>query len=269
MKNVFSLTLGALAIATLGACSTSANMNNTTDPSRMPEAKQLQAYNWTQINVIGADGNNAPAFTSKQGGPVVLQFDSNSMMVGGLCNNMVAQYALNGDAMQVSSPGATMKACMDQDLMKYEHEVGQSLSSIKNWNVISTTATDAAPILVLTFADGSKWRLKGDETAATKYGVEPTLVFLEVEPEKVSCVSGAAGQQECLKVREITYNEQGIATQAGPWVLYYGDIKGFSFTPGTRHILRVNRYPLKNVPADSANFVDELDMVVQSELIRR
>lgn len=58
---------------------------------------------------------------------------------------------------------------------------------------------------------------------------------------------------QCLKVREIQYSDSGVKT--------YNTVTGCTttatsrattrHTPGVRNVLRINRYELKNVPADA------------------
>ncbi len=254
--------VGAFAIVALSACTTHGQGGN-----NMTKAQELQDYHWTQVNIINSQGTSEPAFRSANGGPLVMNFNDGQLLLSGLCNNMVAGYSLEGSTLTVSNPAATMKMCIDNDLMRYEQQVGQELGTLKSWSIASTEMTDAAPILTLQFADGKKWRLKGEQTSQAKYGVEPVRVFLEVAANKVACEPTGQAQQQCLYVREITYNDQGIKTGTGQWLNYYATIKGYEHQPNVRQVIRVNRYPLANAPADSMNFADELDMIVESEAI--
>lgn len=260
-KHALSLTFCALSISALSACTTGTASN-------MSQAQELENYQWTQVNIIEANGHSQPAFHSEDGGPVQISFSENRMMLSGLCNHMTAAYQLEGSKIKVSSPMSTMKACGDSKLMNYEQQVGKALATMDRWSLLSSNTTDAAPVLTLSFADGSQWRLQGEQTLAAKYGVEPTRVFLEVEPQKVDCTTSQGQAQQCLRVREIVYNEQGVQTSTGPWLDYFASIQGYEHTPGIRQVIRLNRYPLANVPAGSAPYVDELDMIVQSEVVQ-
>ena len=51
-----------------------------------------------------------------------------------------------------------------------------------------------------------------------------------------------------------------------------GSIEGYTFEPGIRNVLRVNRYSMANkngvLPADAPSHAYVLDMVVESERMR-
>ena len=45
---------------------------------------------------------------------------------------------------------------------------------------------------------------------------------------------------------------------------FYARIEGYSHEPGIRNVLRVDRYTVKNPPADASSSAYVLDMVVES-----
>ena len=55
------------------------------------------------------------------------------------------------------------------------------------------------------------------------------------------------------------------AGEPGEWQNFYDQIEGFSHQPGTRNVLRVNRYTVANPPADGSSQAFVLDMVVESD----
>jgi hypothetical protein len=93
-------------------------------------------------------------------------------------------------------------------------------------------------------------------------------VFLEVAPRKIECrlPSGAAG--ECLQVRDIHFDGQGLRKGApGPWRPFAETIEGFTHTVGVRSVLRVDRYERSPAPAGAAAVRYVLDLVVESETV--
>ena len=46
---------------------------------------------------------------------------------------------------------------------------------------------------------------------------------------------------------------------------FYARIEGYSHEPGIRNVLRVDRYTIKNPPADASKYAYVLDMVVESD----
>ena len=72
-----------------------------------------------------------------------------------------------------------------------------------------------------------------------------------------------------MQVREIKFDEQGLrAGEPGEWQPLFQDIEGFTHTPGTRNVVRVNRYTVANPPADGSSVAYVLDMVVESEVVK-
>ncbi|MGO3892200.1 MAG: DUF4377 domain-containing protein [Paenalcaligenes sp.] len=263
MKKKFALTAGFVAIMGLAACSSAPSANTTSaQQSSMSTETTLQAYNWALDTVTpkGQKPKTAPA--GLEGKPLVLSFSDNQVSVDGLCNIMNGGYTVNGSHISVSNPASTMKMCSDEKVMRFEHEVGQFLPTVSQWDV---NTNDATPILTLTFTDGTKWRMQGEATPETLYGGAPERIFLEVAPQREACSHGMIPNYQCLKVREITYDNNGLKTKTGDWEFYYGDIEGYEHQPGIRNVLRINRYTRQDIPADASKYVDILDMVVESE----
>lgn len=261
MKKKFALTAGMVAIMGLAACGSSPSANSSAS-SAMNTETTLQAYHWS-LDSVTAKGQQPKAAPKGLGGqPVVLNFSDNQVSVAGLCNIMNGGYTINGSYISVSNPVSTMKMCSDNKVMRLEHEVGQFLPTVSHWAVNSS---DATPTLTLTFTDGTKWNMQGEPTAETLYGGAPERIFLEVAPQREACSHAMIPNYQCLKVREITYDDNGLKTKTGDWGYYYGDIEGYEHQPGIRNVLRINRYTRQNVPADASKYVDILDMVVESE----
>lgn len=269
MKNTLKLTIGSLALMGLAACAAPGNNSNTTSERQMDKEISLQAYHWRLFATTGKDGQPAPAIPGAGGEQVTLNFTDTMMSVDNLCNVLGSGYTVKGSKITFTSPVSTMKMCSDPELMRNEQAVGKLLPTATDWSMAKADSSpdNPAPVLTLKFKDGSKWRLKGEPTATTRYGSEPTRVFLEVAAQREACSHPLMPNYQCLKVREIQYNDSGLKTHTGEWMYYYGDIEGYTHTPGVRNVLRINRYELKNVPADASSKADVLDMVVESEQV--
>ena len=50
----------------------------------------------------------------------------------------------------------------------------------------------------------------------------------------------------------------------GAFQHFYDSIEGYTHEPGIRNVLRVDRYTVKNPPADASSRASVLDMVVES-----
>jgi len=71
---------------------------------------------------------------------------------------------------------------------------------------------------------------------------------------------------QCLQVRELKYDDQGLKVGTpAPFGNFYATIEGYTHQPGVRNVLRVNRYEIKDPPADAPSQAFVLDMVVESE----
>lgn len=271
MKSTLTLTISSLALMGLAACTAPNYASNTADSERhMDKENSLQAYHWRLFATTDKDGQPAPVIPGIGGEQVTLNFTDKLMSVAKLCNTLGSGYTVKGSKISFTSPVSTMKACMDEDVMRNEQELGKLLPTATEWNLAKAGSTpgNPAPVLTLTFKDGSKWRLKGEPTATTRYGGEPTRIFMEVAAQKEQCSHPLIPNYQCLKVRELQYNEAGVKSYTGDWMYYYGEIEGYQHQPGVRNVLRINRYALKNVPADASSHADVLDMVVESEQIR-
>ena len=131
-----------------------------------------------------------------------------------------------------------------------------------------TTAGDV-PQLVLTNAAGDRLVFHGAPTADTRFGGPGERVFLEVAAETKPCSHPLIPDKQCLQVREIKFDDNGLRVgEPGEWQNFYDQIEGFSHQPGTRNVLRVNRYTVANPPADGSSQAFVLDMVVESELVK-
>ena len=263
MKKTLMLTVGMVAVIGLSACSTSRTTSpDSTQQGSMNNTTELQAYHWTLSRVVAGDQTAASVPITGDHKPLVLDFSSQRVSVGGLCNQLNGSYTVEGERISISSMAGTLKACTDSQLMSYERDVGQQLPTVTHWQLDSNAAS---PALVLTFADNSQWQMRGEPTAAILYGSEPERVFLEVAPQRVACSHPLMPNYQCLHVRDVTYDDRGLKVGTGDWGYYYDEIQGYEHQAGVRQVLRINRYTRSNPPADASSKVDILDMVVETE----
>jgi hypothetical protein len=153
-------------------------------------------------------------------------------------------------------------ACTDAKLMALDQEIGKRLETESTFAL----QTGDAPTLTLTVSNGDTLTFKGEPTAETRYGGPGETAFLEVAAQTKPCSHPLIPDMQCLQVREIKYDAQGIKTGTdGEFQNFYGNIEGYNHEPGIRNVLRVKRYTIKNPPADGSSLAYELDMVVESE----
>ncbi len=272
--------LPLLAIQGLTACATSETGAGAAATAADPAT--LTAYHWQLREVRNPQGqlqtgwSLPPAPAASTNAPdraraVQLTFDQGRVAVARLCNALSASYQLDGQALAIGPVIGTMMACPDSAAMALEQQVGQRLSQASRWAIAAPQAQPgraATPVLTLSFQDGGQWLLDGEPTDATRYGSAGERIFLEVAPQRVACSHPLMPQYQCLQVRAIEYDGQGLKTRVGPWENFYSEIQGYTHQPGVRNVLRIQRFQRPVTPADASSYAYVLDMTVESEIVR-
>ena len=255
--NQFSKISAAMLLAVgLSACANSSD-------DEITNSSTLTAYHWNMSQAVDASGNSdAQWLRAESTTPATLRFSEDRLGVSGLCNAMGAGYTVKGSAIDIAPLVSTMMMCADEDLMRYEQHFGQRLAEASTWQVNESAEE---PSLTLSFNNGAAWTLKGIPTAETKYGSTGETVFLEVAAETKPCTHPLIDDFQCLQVRTVNYDEQGIKQGHGEWQHFYDSIENYEHTPGVRNVLRLKRYENKNAPADSSSYAYVLDMIVETE----
>ena len=270
----------AAAIALLAACAQTSTPPNSPPNVNPPPAqtapagdlaRQLPAYEWDLATVRDARGQNDARWRAADRPPLRLAFKDGRVAVHNLCNVVSAGYQLDGNQVRIGRAMATMRACAEPGLMALEQRVSQQLPTVQSADVRRGAQAGNAPQLTLRFADGSQWELTGKPTPETRYGSAGERIFLEVAPQKVACNHPLRRNAMCLRVRDITYAENGVKSKVGAWRVFQSNIDGYEHRAGVRNILRVNRYSLARngqLPADGPSHAYVLDMVVESAIVR-
>lgn len=265
-----ALASALLTTLLLSACGSSPQVSSMMQPasSSAPSARTFQAYDWDLTAAYQAQGAATTGWQLAGRPAARLHFEGDRLSVQNLCNRMSASYALNGQGLAVNRPVSTLRACTDHDLMELERRVAAQLPQTQRFELRDGPA---APMLVLHFADGSRWELTGAPTPATRYGSAGERVFLEVAPERVACNHPLKPGAQCLRVRDVRYADNGIQQGTGEWRILHDEIDGYRHEAGIRNVLRLQRYPLAltgQQPADAPSHAYVLDMVVESGRLR-
>ena len=221
----------------------------------------LPQYHWQLMDASDAQGKRIDALFARGDKPVQLDFKDGRVGVANTCNRMGGTYTLSETDLTISRLASTMMACTDNALMALDQEVGKRLEG-----ALKVTATqDGVVQLALTTATGDKLVFAGNPTAETRYGGPGERVFLEVASETKPCSHPLIPDKQCLQVREVRYDDKGLKVGTpGAFEHFYDSIEGYTHEPGIRNVLRVDRYTVKNPPADASNRAYVLDMVVES-----
>lgn len=264
MKFALKWLLPLLIIQGLAACANPAAQTKA-NTEAASDAQTLGAYHWQFRQALDAKNAASSDWAVPNHPALQIDFSHDRLAVSQLCNSMSAPYRIDGEQITVSRPMGTLMACINPALMALESRVGGHLPTLQRWAVQAPTQSSAAPQLTLHFSDGGRWLLDGTPTDETRYGAAVETQFMEIAAERVACSHPLMPDFKCLKVRTLTYNEQGIKQTTGPWENFYSDIQGYTHEAGMRNVLRLKRYTRQNPPADTSKFIYVLDMVVESE----
>ncbi len=229
------------------------------------DAPALEGYHWQLSSAADAQGRRIDTLFARDDKPVQLEFGEGRIGIANTCNHMGGSYAASGDTLTVGRLVSTMMACTDNALMALDREVGQRLEG----PLAYALQAGGMPQLTLTTAGGDVLTFLGKPTAQTRYGGPGERVFLEVAAETKPCSHPLIPDKQCLQVREIRYDENGAKIgEPGQFQHFYDEIEGYAHEPGVRHVLRVDRYTVRNPPADASAHAYVLDRVVESETVR-
>jgi heat shock protein HslJ len=234
----------------------------------MMSTQTLGAYSWQLIDAKSANGTPIDELLVSKDKPITLNFTQRNLHVSNTCNRINGAYALKQNTLTANNLVSTMMACDDR-LNKADQAISSRLEGNSQLQLKQDEqATQQEPTLTLITASKDQLTFKGIATAETRYGSQGVITFLEIAPETKTCSAGVM-QKECLQVREIRYNEQGLKTFTSPeWTNFYDNIEGYQHNNSTRQILRVKKYTIKNPPADASSNAYVLDMVVETELVK-
>lgn len=232
-------------------------------PASTLDAATLAAHHWALDQAVDAKGQRIDALFVRADKPVQLDFRDGRVSVSNACNRMGGGFTIEGDRIVVADLASTMMACVDPKLSALDREIGQRLRGPQSASLQGGT-------LALTSAAGDVLTFRGEPTAETRFGGPGETVFLEIAPESKPCTHPLVPNRQCLQVREVFFDAKGLRTGAQEgWQPLYQDIEGFTHEEGTRNVVRVKRFTVKDPPADASSIAYVLDMVVESDVGKR
>lgn len=271
MNRMARLLLPAL-VAGLAGCAQPGTAPEAPDTASNPPAAtsgletQLEAYHWRLQTATDAAGKRIDALFVRDDAPVQLDFKDGRIGISNTCNRMGGTYQVKGGALVFGNLNSTMMACVDEKLMALDGEVSKRLQGALDY----TLAESDPPQLRLRNGGGDLLFFSAEPTADTRYGGTGERLFLEVAAQTKPCPHPLMPSKQCLQVREIRYDAQGVKTGApGEFQHFYDNIEGYNHEPGVRNVLRVDRYTRQNPPADASRYAYVLDMVVESGNVAR
>lgn len=235
----------------------------TADDKTWITADLLARYNWTLVSAADSDNQPITALHNIKD-QVRLGFGQQqnenrvSFTVG--CNGMSGQVSVINNVMKIADVMSTEMYCdklntAENQLAKLM--VGDSQLSYKGGKV---------PVLTQITTDQATLVWQGSMTASAKYGHQGETIFWAVDHQSQPCPDGSSKQ--CLKVKPISYDDQGVKTAEGEWTLFDGEIEGYTHNEKQDQVLRLKRYVVDPSDVKGKKYAYVLDTVTESTLIQ-
>lgn len=226
--------------------------------------QQLDTYSWQLVEAMDKKNQRINGLFVRADMPITLQFKENRISIINACNNMGGAFSVSGNNLVVSNLASTTMACA-APLNELDRVVSHL---IEGKTAININTKDAQPLLKLTTSSGETLVFKGLATPEARYGSKAETIFLEIAPRTKTCSAGTR-QMQCLQIKEVKYNEQGIKTYTSPaWENFYAPIEGYKHNSNQKVIVRVNRYAVKNPAADASSYAYVLDTTIEQEQVK-
>ena len=231
-------------------------------PPGRADKTTLINHRWALESAVDAQGKRIDALFPGPKHTLTLSFEADSAGVSRGCNQMGGAYTLDAQSqLAIGQMRSTMRACEDA-LMQADQAIRTLLSTPQRSHVEGS----AQPRLHLESGSGETSIWVGQPTAEARYGGPGETMFLEVAPKRIACNHPMIPNHQCLHVREIRYDAQGLKqSPPGEWQPLYENIEGFEHRAGVRHVLRVKKFKRAAPPADASSIVYVFDMAVETE----
>lgn len=232
------------------------NENSATEISHVTTS-DLSQYQWTLVSAVDSSNMRLVPLNAVKD-QVLLNFGQlkgmNILRYSLGCNTMTGRLQLVDSVMTIEEGVSTKKFCAELDeaeklLNRAMH--GDSQLSIKR---------GAVPILTQLADDNTILVWQGKQSTEAKHG-QAEMIFWAVDHEVVPCPDGTT--KECLKVKPIQYDINGVKMGEGEWTLFDGEIEGFTHDRDHNQVIRLKRYT-----DEDKNSIYVLDTVVESILVK-
>lgn len=236
------------------------------DEYAIANVEQLKNYNWQLVSaeVQGAPMHRYDWVIKQQEGK--LEFFNQNLYFNVGCNQNLNNYQFeNGVLTLVGTRTSTMMACSIADgnspnLHQLESKLANDLNGAQLLIHINTQ-DHTATLKQIKGAEVLTWQ--GQMKYDVRFG-EPVRLFWEIDPETINCIDEAGRDQQCLKVRHVSYDERGIKLGSGAWRTFYGKIHGYEHQPNLRQIIRLHAY---NNPEGDENPYYVYDMAIETHFL--
>ena len=222
------------------------NVSPTSDPVRstMSNAEAqlidtLSRHRWTLDSVTDANHQSVTEFANINS-QVTLVFNEhqgqNTLSYSVGCNTISAAYQLQGHTLTIDEGMSTKMSCSELDSAE------NTLSTLMLGNSELKVTQSDSPVLTQFTSDNATLVWSGRLTPQAKYNSKGEAVFWAVNAKKVDCEMN--NNKQCLQIKPVTYDNQGIKTHEGKWRVFSGEIDGYHHDGTHEEVLRLQRYQL-------------------------
>ena len=245
----------------------------------------LSRYRWT---LVSASDKGAQPLNSLMGikDQVRLSFNQyqgqNTLSYSVGCNTMSAMYELKGSTLTIEDSMSTKMSCGELD--KAENQLSKLMQGDSQLTLVANDEPESdvakndspqidKPVLTQVTSENTTLVWEGKLTSQAKYNGKGETIFWAVNAKKVPCEDN--GSEQCLQVKPIVYDDQGIKSSEGKWAAFKGEIDGYQHDGKHDEVIRLQRYQLDNSETaenvnrdDSEEYAYVLDAVIESSVVK-
>ncbi|MGE6329055.1 META domain-containing protein [Psychrobacter pacificensis] len=237
-----------------------------------PEEKlmnTLSRHRWSLVRATDANEQPISELTDIDG-QGTLVFNPETLIYSVGCNTISAAYQLQGHTLSIEEGMSTKMSCSDLDMAE------NTLNTLMLGNSELKIEQGDSPVLTQFTNDNVTLVWNGRLTPQAKYNSKGETVFWAVNAKEVNCDMN--GEKQCLQVRPVTYNDQGVKVGEGEWRVFVGEIDGYQHDGMHEEVLRLQRYRLETnelIESDETTENDNddekyayvLDAVIESAVV--
>ncbi|MBF7688386.1 META domain-containing protein [Acinetobacter rathckeae] len=193
---------------------------------------------------------------------ITVNFDKNQRFnIATGCNQQGGTWQLKDQALTTSPLHSTLMMCSPELMLQEKRSA--DLFSQAQLKIQMSHDQAHTPQLQLTDKNGKTYLFKGEIKPEAQYQSEGEIIFLAIAPEAKPCLTNP--NAECLQVKEIKYNDQGIQSDIDQnWKILPESIQGYTHDPKMKKVIRVKRFKSKEAPLKYAYIYD---MTVQQDIL--
>lgn len=237
-----------------------------------PEEKlmnTLSRHRWSLVRATDTNEQPISELTDIDG-QGTLVFNPETLIYSVGCNTISAAYQLQGHTLSIEEGMSTKMSCSDLDMAE------NTLNTLMLGNSELKIEQSDSPVLTQFTNDNVTLVWNGRLTPQAKYNSKGEMVFWAVNAKEVNCDMN--GEKQCLQVRPVTYNDQGVKIREGKWRVFAGEIDGYHHEGMHEEVLRLQRYRLETNEliesdettendTDNEKYAYVLDAVIESAVV--